>query len=232
LLRDLFTVSKDRKSLHLLLPGYASYIESRHDYTLLSALAEFFGIAGLFFGMSAYGCISSIMSTISAWSQFTSFQHMSKCSFMKRYFMKALCFTLLGLVLWIITGLVSKFISYPVASQVTLVKDIPPMAIAVCRSKYMTSFNYRNKSFHSVTTDTIFWEDGFNLQKKITSIKIMNSKGDWMTIWAIMQPTLISPMIFSKIIFPLNNQTLQFCDIFDLEQYQDSAKVRPINYFL
>jgi hypothetical protein len=80
------------------------------------------------------------------------------------------------------------------------------MSLALCRSKYMTIYNYQSKSFHSVTKDTNFWQDGLDLQKKITSIEIMNAKGDWMTIWDLANST----DIFSKIIFPLNNQTLQF----------------------
>jgi Amiloride-sensitive sodium channel len=228
LTRSMFPSSIERKILVLLLPKDANIIESRHDYTLFSALAEFLGIAGLFFGISAHGFAHSILTIFSTLSKLTGLNS-SMCKYIKTFFLVILGLTSSALVIWILHFFIGKYITYPVRSQVSLVPGIPPMSMALCRSKYMTSFNYQNKSFQSVTEDTLFWQDGLNLHKKITYMAIMNYNGEWKTIWDRVQSETDS---FSTIIFPLNNQTIQFCDIFDMQKYQNLAKVKNTNYFL
>ena len=53
----------------------------------------------------------------------------------------------------------------------------------------------------------------------------MNSVGEWNSIWDSSMPTIQASELFSRIIFPLDNQTVQFCDMIDLQQYQDLIKV-------
>ena len=53
----------------------------------------------------------------------------------------------------------------------------------------------------------------------------MNSAGDWSSIWNATLPTVQDAKAFSRIIYPLGNQTVQFCDMFDLQQYLDVPKV-------
>jgi hypothetical protein len=222
--------NRERKILYLLLPKDANFIESRQDYTLFSALAEFLGIAGLFFGISAYSLVNTIMSIFSTWFKMTGIRSM--CKYMKNSFMIALALTSFAITFWILVVFIDKYMSYPVGSHVSLTKGIPPMSMALCHSKYMTAYSYKNDSYLSVTEDIIFWQDGLDLQKKITRIAIMNSNGEWKTIWDTVNSTLFPENIFSKVIFPLNNQTLQFCDIIDMQQYQDLSKVTNILYFL
>jgi Amiloride-sensitive sodium channel len=218
-----FPTNKERKTLFLLLPKDANFIESRHDYTLFSALAEFLGIAGLFFGISVQGFANTTLSILSTLTKTIS-PNSHVCKNIKTYFMVALGLTSFALVLWILMVFIGKYISYPVGSQISLAKGIPAMAMALCRSKYITAYNFRNNSYESVAEDLIFWQDGLDIQKKIISLELMNSNGEWKTIWD-MQFTKFPTDIFSTVIFPLNNQTLQFCDILDMQQYQDLAKV-------
>ena len=94
------------------------------------------------------------------------------------------------------------------------------MVMALCRSKYITQNNGS-----SVTEDLSFWQDGVNIRKKIYNLSIMNSVGEWNSIWDSSMPTIQASELFSRIIFPLDNQTVQFCDMIDLQQYQDLIKV-------
>jgi hypothetical protein len=221
---DIFPSNKERKILLLLLPKDANIIESRHDYTLFSALAEFLGIAGLFFGISAHGFAHYILTIFSTLSKLTGLNS-CMCKQIKTFWLVTLGLTSSAFVLWILYFFIGKYISYPVESQVSLVTGIPPMSMAMCRSKYMTEYRYKNDSYQSVTDDIIFWQDGLDLQKKITYMAIMSYNGEWKTIWDMVQSEVFPADTFSTVIFPLNNQTIQFCDIFDMQKYQNLAKV-------
>ena len=92
--------------------------------------------------------------------------------------MAVLALVLLALVIWIIIVFISKYTSFPVETNVALVTGSPPMVMALCRSKYITQNNGS-----SVTEDLSFWQDGVNIRKKIYNLSIMNSVGEWNSIW-------------------------------------------------
>jgi hypothetical protein len=53
----------------------------------------------------------------------------------------------------------------------------------------------------------------------------MYSTGEWINIWNSSFSNGTETLIFSEIIFPLNNQTLQFCHSYDLQAHPLLKKV-------
>ena len=97
--------------------------------------------------------------------------------------------------------------------------------MAFCHSKYITWFNSSEKALVSLSKNISYWQDGVDIRKKISRLSVMNSAGDWSSIWNATLPTVQDAKAFSRIIYPLGNQTVQFCDMFDLQQYLDVPKV-------
>ena len=225
LTRNFFANSGDRKGLFLLLPRDINFIESQNVYTPLTVLAEFLGIAGLFFGISVFGLADQLVRAIIGVAQKIGFQ-ISCFRYLKTMFIAVVGLMSIALVLWVIVVFVSKYISIPVETKVSLVTGSPPMSMALCRSKYLTQYNYKIKEFFSVSEDVSFWQDGLDIREKIATFSVMNSAGDWILIWEASMPSIQDAIIFHKIIFPLDNQTVQFCEIHDLQQYTDLTKVR------
>jgi hypothetical protein len=223
LTRSIFANTGERQSLYLLLPKNVNFIESKQYYTLFSALAEFLGIAGLFFGISAFSFANIVIAALDKLFHIIhSHSNMFKFWYLKTSFLILFGLTSLGIVLWILIEFIEKYLSYPVGSHVTLVAGIPYMSMALCRSKYMTTYNFWNKSYQSITEDIDFWLDGVDIRTKIIYLSAMNTNGDWTYIW---DTSIFDERIFSKLTFPLDNQTLQFCDIIELHNYKNLAKV-------
>jgi hypothetical protein len=214
----------DRKGLYLLLPREMEVIESKLSYSLLSAVAHFLGVAGLFFGISVLGSISFVATLWTRMPHILGFD-ISKYIYLKRLFMLLLGLILASLVLGILVIFISKYVSFPSETNVSLDVGIPPMSLTFCHSKFMTVYSSETKSFHSITDDLGFWQNGSNVRNKITSFAVMNSAGEWSTIWNSSFPTILDDYIFSRNIFPLNNQTLQFCHSLSLQSYPGVTKV-------
>jgi hypothetical protein len=108
---------------------------------------------------------------------------------------------------------------------VALDTGIPKMSLAICSSKDMKELSYGIRQV---------WKDGFDIRKKITDFTIMATSGKWITVWNSSFLSIMEKDIFQTIIFPLNNQTLQFCQSLDLSTYSDLAKVYSliIIYFI
>ena len=211
--------ARPQNSLYLLLPKDVNIVKSQNVNTLFSALAQFLGIAGLFFGISVIGFADSMVKTFVKVGNKIGFRFYNN-KYLNNCLMAVLALVLLALVIWIIIVFISKYTSFPVETNVALVTGSPPMVMALCRSKYITQNNGS-----SVTEDLSFWQDGVNIRKKIYNLSIMNSVGEWNSIWDSSMPTIQASELFSRIIFPLDNQTVQFCDMIDLQQYQDLIKV-------
>jgi hypothetical protein len=77
-----------------------------------------------------------------------------------------------------------------------------------------------------VTDNISFWQESSDIRNKVSSFDIMDSTGEWINIWnSSFSNSTDETLIFSEIIFPLNNQTLQFCHSYDLQAHPLLEKV-------
>ena len=212
-------MARPQNELYLLLPKDVNIIKCQNVFTFFSALAQFLGIAGLFFGISVFGFVDSMVKAILKLENLIGFRFYNN-KYLNTCLKTLLALMSLALVLWIIFVFIKKYTSFPEETNVALVTWTPPMSMAWCRSKYITQNNGS-----SALENMSFWQDGVNIRKKIYNISVMNSAGDWNSIWDYSMPTVQATELFRRIIFPLNNQTVQFCDMLDLQQYQDLTKV-------
>jgi hypothetical protein len=133
-------VVPERVGLYLLLPNEVELIESKFVYSLFTALANILGVAGLFFGVSAFGCLDIITAGLSkagkmVGTNIPGFTHLKTCLII----MFGISST--GLVIWILIVFIEKYASSPVETHIAADPGIPPMALAFCLSKYVTEYN-------------------------------------------------------------------------------------------
>jgi hypothetical protein len=131
----------DRVGLYLLLPNEVELIESKFVYSLFTALANILGVAGLFFGISAFGCLDIITAGLSkagkmVGTNIPGFTHLKTC------LMIIFGIVSTGLVIWILIVFIEKYASSPVETHIAADPGIPPMALAFCLSKYGIEYNY------------------------------------------------------------------------------------------
>jgi hypothetical protein len=130
----------DRVGLYLLLPNEVELIESKFIYSWFSAVANILGVAGLFFGISAFGCLDIILAGLSkagkmVGTNMPGFTHLKMC------FMIIFAILSTGLVIWILIVFIEKYASSPVETYIAVDPGIPPMALAFCMSKYGIEYN-------------------------------------------------------------------------------------------
>jgi hypothetical protein len=130
--------------LHLLLPNEVELMESKFNYSLFTAVANILGVAGLFFGISAYGSLDIITAGLSAagkkvGTNFPRFKHSKTCLIIMFGILST------GLVTWILIVFIEKYASSPVETHIAAGPGIPRMALAFCLSKYVTTYNYQSQ---------------------------------------------------------------------------------------
>ena len=226
----LFSLAREQRSLYLLLPTEVNLIESSNYYTLFTALSDFLGIACLFFGISAFGLADILVRTFTVAAK-TICHKISLCKEIKTSSMVVQGLIYFPLVLLILYVYLSKYISFPKETNVALVTNRPQMSMALCRSKYVVNYVSGSEGFNSVSENLSFWQDGVDIRKKVFNLSVMNSVGEWSLVWDVSKPESKDADIFYTTIFPLDNETLQFCEILDLQQFQDLTKVRKTIFY-
>ena len=93
-----------------------------------------------------FGLADQLVRAIIGVAQKIGFQ-ISCFRYLKTMFIAVVGLMSIALVLWVIVVFVSKYISIPVETKVSLVTGSPPMSMALCRSKYLTQYNYKIKEF-------------------------------------------------------------------------------------
>ena len=205
--------SGEKTGLYLSLPKEITHIESKHEYSFISALEDFWEVAGLFLGISVYGCVY-LLSHAFNWIVKQSGLQKFTWKYWRVFSKVAVVCVSFGFIIWILVVFISKYTSYPQGTHVQLESGIPNMSMAFCSSKNMFTAN-----------KTEFWEVGSNIRSKILYIEAMNSDGIWSSIWNISLPAADDENIFKTIVFPSNNNTLQFCHSYDLQTFSDLRKV-------
>jgi hypothetical protein len=217
----------DRFGLYLLLPNEAELMESKFVYSLFTALANILGVAGLFFGISAFGCLDIITTGLSKAGKIVG-TNLPGFTYFKTCLMIMFGISSTGLVIWILIVFIEKYVSSPVETQITADPGIPPMALAFCLSKYVTENKQQDENLtrYRVTDNISFWQESSDIGNKISSFDIMYSSGEWINIWnSSFYNGTDETLIFSEIIFPLNNETLQFCHSYNLQAHPLLNKV-------
>jgi hypothetical protein len=211
----------ERSGLFIHLPRDIELMESKFDYSLFSSIANFLGVAGLFFGLSAFGCFAS-MEDFMAWT-------VNKINFKirKHKYVKTVCLVTLLLVstvliLLILIVFISRYISSPTDTYVALETKLPDFSLSICNSTSMTQLAIGNISM---------WRESADIRKQLSTFLFMDFDGKWNTVWNSSFPRTSDISIFKSVIFPLNNQTLQFCKTLDLLSYPSLTKVKRTQIF-
>jgi hypothetical protein len=126
--------------LFLLFPNEVELIETKFIYSLYTALANILGVAGLFFGISAFGCLDIITAGLTkagkmVGTNIPGFSHLKTC------LMIMFGISSTGLVTWILIVFIEKYASSPVETQMAADPGIPRMALAFCLSKNFIEYN-------------------------------------------------------------------------------------------
>jgi hypothetical protein len=126
-----------------------------------------------------------------------------------------------GLIISILVVFISKYISSPTDTYVALEAELPNISLSFC-SSYNTA--------QPVNRKISKWREAADIRNQISNFLIMNSTGKWISVWNSSIPITQDLSIFKSFIFPLNNQTLQFCKTFVLQYYPGLTKVRVTAY--
>ncbi len=205
----------ERRGLFIRLPKDIKLMESKFDLSLVSSITNFLGVAGLFFGISAFGCLVSMKDFLS-WTA-----NMINLKINTHKYVKTVCLiTLLlastVLLLIILMVFISQYISFPTETYVALETNLPDFSLSICNSENITQL---------VTGNISMWRDSADIRKQFSDFSIMNLDGKWSTVWNSSILKTEDESIFKNFVFPLNNQTLQFCQTFDLQSYPGLTKV-------
>ena len=213
-----FMNTHGKSGLFISLPKDFEFIQSKFIYSAFYAIGDFLSIACLLFGISAFGFLMQIHKFANWTSNIVGLQ-MSRFKFIMNIFKVIVGFASSGLILWILIVFITKYASFPIETHVDLEARIPNLSLAFCNSKNMTLDASRKIEV---------WKNETDVQKKISKFEIMNSAGNWITLWKRSFSQMTDMNIFTSIIFPLTNQTLQFCQILDLQLFPDLNKVKCI----
>jgi hypothetical protein len=126
--------------LFLLFPNKAELIKSKVTYSLFTALANILGVAGLFFGISAFGCLDIIMEGLSKAGKMIG-TNISGFKHLKTFFKIMFSILSTGLVIWILIVFIEKYASSPEETHIASDPGIPPMALAFCLSKNFIEYS-------------------------------------------------------------------------------------------
>jgi hypothetical protein len=135
-----YFIDPDLVGLYLLFPNEVELMESKFVYSLFTALANILGVAGLFFGISAIGCLDIIIEGLSkagkmVGTNIPGFKHL------KTFLMIMFSILSTGLVIWILIVFIEKYASSPEETYIAADPGIPPMALAFCLSKNFIEYN-------------------------------------------------------------------------------------------
>jgi hypothetical protein len=211
----------EKSGLFIRLPKDIELMENKFDFSLVSSITNFLGVAGLFFGISAFGCLESIKEFLS-WTA-----NMTNLKIRTHKYLKTIClvtvlFASTVLFLLILIVFISRYISFPTDTYVALETELPDFSLSICNSKNITQLAIGNTSI---------WRESADMRNQLSNFLIMDSDGKWNTVWNSSISKTQDKRIFKSSVFPLNNQTLQFCQTFDLQTYPGLTKVIIIAHF-
>jgi hypothetical protein len=152
-LSQLYLFDPELVGLFLLFPNEVELIESKVIYSLFTALANILGVAGLFFGISAFGCLDIIIAGLSKAGKMVG-TNISGLKHLKTFLMTMFGILSTGLVIWILIVFIEKYASSPVETHIASDPGIPPMALAFCLSKNFIEYNSQS----AVGTANFFYE--------------------------------------------------------------------------
>jgi hypothetical protein len=206
----------ERSGLFIHLPKDIEIMESKFDFSIFSSITNLLGVAGLFFGISAFGCIESIKDFLS-WTANMINVKIRTHKYVKTICLVTLLLTSTVLLLLILIVFISQYISSPTNTFVSLETNLPDFSLSICNSKSITQLAIGNISM---------WKESADMRKQVSLFLIMDFDGKWNTIWDSSISNTQDESIFKRVVFPLNNQTLQFCQTFNLQSYPGLTKVR------
>ncbi len=205
----------ERSGLFIHLPRDIELIDSILEYSLFSSIANFLGVASLFFGLSMFGCYESLMDFI-CWTVNKINLKTKKNKYIKTIPLATLIFTSTILLIITLAVFFSHYISSPTDKYVSIDAELPNISLSFCSSN--NEAQLVNEKFYTLCAT--------DLRKQISNFLIMNSLRKWSTVWNSSFPASEDENIFKSVIFPSNNHTLQFCKTIDLQSYPGLIKVR------
>jgi hypothetical protein len=205
----------ERRGLFIRLPKDIKLMESKFDFSLFSSITNFLGVAGLFFGISAFGCLESLKDFLS-WTANLINLRTRPHKHVNSICLAALLVAATVLLLIILIAFISQYISFPTDTYVVLETKIPDFFLSICNSKNITQLVMGNISM---------WREAADIRTHLSNFLIMDSDGKWSTVWNSSIMKTQDESIFQSFVFPFNNQTLQFCQTFDLQSYPGLTKV-------
>jgi hypothetical protein len=206
----------ERSGLFIHLPKDIDLMESKFDYSLFSSIAKFLGVAVLFFGISAFSCLESLKDFLSLTANMINVKIRTH-KYVKITFLVTFILVCSVLILSILVVFISRYTSSPTDTYVSLQIELPNISLSFCSS---------NNTAELVNKKISVWREAADIRKQLSNVIIMNSDGKWSTVWNSSISKTQGEHIFKSFIFPLNNQTLQFCQTFDLQSYPGLTKVR------
>jgi hypothetical protein len=210
----------ERRGLFISLPKDIKLMESKFDFSLFSSIANFLGVAGLFFGISAFGCLQSMKDFLN-WTANMMNLNIRACIHVKTSCLATMLLASTFLLLLIVIVFFSQYISFPTDTNVALETKLPDFSLSICNSEYINQLSIGNVSM---------WRDSADIRKQLLNLLIMNLDGKWSTVWNSSILKTQDESIYKSFVFPLNNRTLQFCHTFDLQSYPGLTKVRVTAY--
>jgi hypothetical protein len=206
----------ERRGLFIRLPKDIKLMASKFDYSLFSSITNFIGVAGLFFGISAFSCIESLKDFLSLTANMINVKIRTHKNVEIIF-----CVTFISvcsvLIISILVVSFSKYLSSPTDTSVSLEAELPNIALSFCSS---------NNTAHLINKTISVWGEAADIRKQLSNVLIMDLDGIWSTVWNSSILKTQDESIFKSFVFPFNNQTLQFCRTFDLQSYPGLTKVR------
>jgi hypothetical protein len=205
----------ERRGLFIRLPQDIKLMESKFDFSLFSSITNFLAVAGLFFGISASGCLVSIKDFLS-WTANKINLKINTHKYVKTICLVTLVLVSTILLLLILIVFIRQYISFPTDTYFALETKLPDFSLSICNSENVTQLAIGNISM---------WRDSADIRKQLSDFSIMDLEGKWSSVWNSSILKTQDRSIFKSFVFPLNNQTLQFCQTFDLWSYPGLTKV-------
>ncbi len=205
----------ERRGLFIRLPKDIKLMASKFDYSLFSSITNFIGVAGLFFGISAFSCLESMKDFLSLTANMINVKIRTHKN-VKIVFFGTFILVCSVLIISILVVSISRYLSSPTDTYVALEAELPNFSLSFCSSKNASQLV--NKTISE-------WREAADIRKQLSNFLIMDLDGKWSTVWNSSILKTQEGSIFKSFVFPLNNQTLQFCQTFDLQSYPGLTKV-------
>ncbi len=210
-----------RSGLFIQIPREIELMDSKFDYSLFSSIANFLGVAGLFFGISAFACLESMKDCLSRTANMINVK-ISPHKYVKNIYVVTFLLVCSVLIISILAIFISRYISSPTETNVALESKLPEFSMSFCNSENITQ---------QVIGNISMWRELADIRKHVTTFLTMDVDGKWKTVWNSSLPSTQDGSILKSVIFPLNNQTLQFCKTLDFQSYPRLTKVRVTALF-